>query len=82
MSVDSILKLFKDFENFKYLYFNEKQFELFDHMRCLTFKEHFLKIEKIYQNKLSNFEISNILREISQKETLNNKIIQKILDNN
>ncbi len=76
MSVDSILKLFKDFEKFKYLYFNEKQSELFDYMRCLTFNEHLLNIEKFYQNKLSNLEIKNLLREISQNETLYNKIIE------
>ncbi len=49
-STDDLLKLFKDFENMKYLCIMEKEIELFESKRCLTLNEHFSKIEKINQN--------------------------------
>jgi hypothetical protein len=81
MSTDNILKLFKDFENIKYLYLNEKQVELFDYMRCPTLQEHYMNIEKIIQNKITTKDISNLLKEISNSEKVNNKMIEKIIEN-
>jgi hypothetical protein len=79
MSTDNILKLFKDFENLKYLYLNEKQMELFDFMRGSTLQEHYVKIEKIIQNKLPTQEIVNLFKEIDDSDNVNKKIIQKII---
>jgi hypothetical protein len=80
MSTDNILKLFKDFENIKYLYLNEKQVELFEFMRSPTLNEHYVNIEKMIKNKFTTLEINNLLKEVDNKEIVNKKIIQKILD--
>jgi hypothetical protein len=49
LSSNELLKLFKDFENLKYLLLDEYQLILFDRMKSLTLKEH--------KQKLNSFEV-------------------------
>lgn len=79
MSIDSILRLFKDFENLKYLYLNEKELELFEYMKSANCKEHLEKIKKMHQYKSGHEEIDNF-SEINQKGIINRKLAKKIFD--
>lgn len=80
MSTDNFLKLFKDFENFKYLYLDEKQIKLFEFMRCSTIDEHYMYLDNINQNLIKNNEINNMINNIDIKNSINEKIINRILE--
>jgi hypothetical protein len=89
MSTNNFLKFFKDFENLKYLYLNQKESEIFEYMSCSNLKEHLEKIEKMQKmnekniNSIDNDKyINNLMKNIEDKEnsSSDNKILQKMME--
>jgi hypothetical protein len=92
MSTNNFLKLFKDFENLKYLYLNQKESEIFEYMRCDSLKEHLEKMQKIEKMQKLNEKnlnsickdkyINNLLKSIEDKEnpSSDNRILQKMME--